>query len=278
MKKSQYMGVLANFGLSHREARIYLALLNKKDFTVSEIAKVSGMPRHTIYEILDTLIKKGVCTEKIGKVKRYKAIDPKIVFRSLIDQYKDHFEAQLCEKEKLALEVAKDFSMLYEKNRERVDPLEYIEVLKDRKQIYNRWRLLQNNAQHKILSFVKAPYASSSPIENIDDEIDVLKKNVEIRAIYECKDVEKDEFVRALSSWIPAGEKVRVIKELPVKLVIFDERITLIALNDPVTLEPSITTMIINHVGFAVAQEAVFESYWQRAIAFEEFMASGELE
>jgi len=269
---------LIELGLSQREARVYLVLLKKSNFTATEIAKVSGIPRQKIYDILDNLIKKGICTEKVGKIKRYKATEPEFVCRGLVERHKNDFENELLAREKLAHELSRDLAVPYERNQERVDPLEYIEILKDRRQIYRKWKLLQSRAQHEILAFTKAPYTLPLPDGDIDDEIDILKRKVKIRAIYEYGDVKKDEFIRALSSWVFAGEEARVIKELPMKLVIFDEQITIIPLIDPISLESSLTAMIINHPGFATAQKAVFENYWESAMPYEEFMASGELE
>ena len=269
--------MLVKLGLSRRESRIYLALLNKNSFTATEIAKVSDIPRQKIYELLDNLIKKGVCVEKIGKVKRYKAVEPESVFGSLIDQFKSNFEVKfnefelkLKEREKISRELSDDLSALYEKNRERIDPLEYIEILKDKKQIHKKWISLFRKAKQEILGFTKAPYTAPFT-EDMNDEIDALKSKVSIRSIYEYKDVIKEELVKVISFWISAGEEARVIKELPMKMLIFDEKITMFALNDPISLKPSITTMIINHPSFAKALKYVFESVWEKAIPFEEF-------
>ncbi len=49
------------------------------------------------------------------------------------------------------------------------------------------------------------------------------------------------------------------------------KKITMFALNDPISLKPSITTMIINHPSFAMTLKYVFESIWEKAIPFEEF-------
>jgi hypothetical protein len=70
------------------------------------------------------------------------------------------------------------------------------------------------------------------------------------------------------------GEECRVIKELPMKLVIIDEKITMLALNDPVSMKPSITTMIIDHPSFALAQKEVFESYWSKSVPLKSFIKS----
>ncbi len=259
-----YIEKLTKLGFTLREARVYVSLLNNSSFTATEIAKISNIPRQKIYEILDNIIKKGICIEKVGKVKRYKAVEPEIVFRSIIVQYQEN--------EKIALELSKNLSSLYDKNRERIDPLEYIEILKDAGQINKKWLTFQKNAKHEIIAFSKAPY-SAPHNENASIEYDLLKNKVKFRGIYEYNDTifsEKEGF-KLISSLISAGEEARIVKELPMKLAIIDERITMLALNDPISLKPSITTIIINHPSFAMAQKYVFESIWNKALTLEEF-------
>jgi HTH-type transcriptional regulator, sugar sensing transcriptional regulator len=36
-------------------------------------------------------------------------------------------------------------------------------------------------------------------------------------------------------------------------------------------MKPSITTMVVNHPSFALAQKEVFKSYWTKSISFEDF-------
>ena len=81
----------------------------------------------------------------------------------------------------------------------------------------------------------------------------------------------KEDFWEIISSWAAAGEESRIIEELPMKMIIFDEKITMFSLNDPISLKPSITTMIINHPSFAMALKYVFESIWEKAMPFQEF-------
>jgi HTH-type transcriptional regulator, sugar sensing transcriptional regulator len=56
------------------------------------------------------------------------------------------------------------------------------------------------------------------------------------------------------------------------KLVISDVTITMFALNDRISLKPSITTMIVNHPSFAFAMKKVFEAIWNSSITLEEYM------
>jgi len=56
------------------------------------------------------------------------------------------------------------------------------------------------------------------------------------------------------------------------KMMIIDEKITMLALIDPISTKSSITTMIVTHPNFAMAQKQVFQSYWDQAIALETFI------
>ncbi len=55
---------LQKLGLSKRESEIYIALLKKKEFTAPEIGKITSVSRNKSYEILQSLVKKNLCTEK----------------------------------------------------------------------------------------------------------------------------------------------------------------------------------------------------------------------
>ncbi len=259
--------LIINFGLSLREAKVYTTLFRKKDFTASELQQLVDIPRTKVYEVLHQLISKGMCTEKkIGRNKKYEATNPVSVFDKLL---KD-----LAVKENIANNVLKILTSIYKQRDERDNPLDYIEVLKDKKQISERWLAFQKNAKKEMIGFTKPPY--SSPFtEDVNEETNALKRNIKIRSIYEYKDIIKEEFLKVISLWISAGEEARIVEELPMKLVIIDEKITMFALNDPISLKPSITTMIINHPSFAKALKYVFESIWEKAMPFEEFKIKG---
>ena len=272
INEGKHIKELRSLGLSENEAKTYLTLLTKNSMTVGEIAKLSGVPRPKLYEILTKLIVKGLCIEKIGKVKRYHVVEPNIVKEKLISDY----QVQLEQKKIIANNFSNAVNSIYLQNVNKTDPLEYIEILKDKGKIRKRWLTLQKNAKQEILCFTKAPY--SAPFsENVDVETDLLKRKVKIRGIYEYNDImySEKEGIKIISSLISAGEEARIVKELPMKLAIIDENITMLALNDPVSLKPSITTIVINHPSFAIAQKYVFESIWEKAMPFEEFKIKG---
>jgi HTH-type transcriptional regulator, sugar sensing transcriptional regulator len=129
---------------------------------------------------------------------------------------------------------------------------------------------------HELLAFSKAPYSVPFAADH-DKEIKALERGVKFRSIYEYQDVEKQELMEVIDMWVSAGEEARVIKELPMKMVIFDDKITMFALNDPISLKPSITTLLINHPSFNKALKYVFESIWEKSIPYHEFIKDENL-
>jgi len=274
---------LQNSGLTKREAHIYLALLQKKEFAASELASIIPVGRTKVYEIIPNLIAKGLCSEvqKDGK-KMYRAVDPKTALQSLLSFFSQQVEEEISRKKEEIVKKEEMFSKLedeletiYTNNQEKSASLDYIEVLKDVNQIRNRWIELQKNTRKEILGFNKPPY-SVPPPENMKYQQKLMKKKtVKGKGIYEYKDLYQNgiptDFYPVFEYYESLGEECRVIESLPMKLMIMDEKITMLALNDPVSMKPSITTIIIKHPDYALAQKEVFESYWRKAVSFKEF-------
>ncbi len=68
-----------------------------------------------------------------------------------------------------------------------------------------------------------------------------------------------------------AGEEVRIAYKLPMKMMIFDEKIVIIALQNEITSKPSLTTMLIEHSDLAKTLKETFNMYWQKSMTLEEF-------
>lgn len=74
---------LTDIGLTEKEARVYLALLELGEGTVSAIAQKSELKRAIIYVVLEKLNKLGYVS-KVGqsKIERFTAVDPLQLFNS----------------------------------------------------------------------------------------------------------------------------------------------------------------------------------------------------
>ena len=262
---------LEQFGLSGKEAEVYLALLQKKEFTAPDIARITTVTRTKIYEYLEKLVQKGLCNVNLRNGQKFfSAVNPKIVFKGIISNYEQELEEK--KKEAAALEI--ELASIHKGNLDNFDPVSYIEVLTDISQIKAKWLDIQNNAKKEILAFTKPPYTRKVE-DNLEEEAALLNKNLVIKSIYEYGGLngeELDELIAGIEAFRDAGEQPRVIKELPMKLLICDEMITMLALNDRVSLKPSITTIIVDHPSYARAQKEVFNAYWEKAMTVEELI------
>jgi len=78
-----FLKQLTNFGLSDKEAKIYLTLLEMELATVFEVAKHSGINRSSAYVVLESLKKKGlVGISDDKKVRHYIAASPETLIYS----------------------------------------------------------------------------------------------------------------------------------------------------------------------------------------------------
>lgn len=262
---------LQELGLSGRESEIYLALLSNRELSAPEVAKITSVTRTKTYEILQNLVKKGVCNERYKNgMKVFSSVEPVIAIQNILSVY----ENELSRKKRIADKFKDTLVKIHMNKAGKNDPLDYIEVLTDIGQIRERWLTIQKNTKHELLLFTKPPYTAALE-ENVEAEAEVLKSKIIDKSIYEFNNVNSEEEIKNLINTIEAyqkiGEQARIIKELPMKLAISDETITMLALTDRISMEPSITTMIIDHPKFAKAQKKVFESYWKEAITIEEF-------
>ncbi len=64
---------LKSFGLSEYEAKALLALLSRGAMTAREIAEVSGIPRTSVYDVMNSLIAKGL-VESFGKPAKFRSL------------------------------------------------------------------------------------------------------------------------------------------------------------------------------------------------------------
>jgi HTH-type transcriptional regulator, sugar sensing transcriptional regulator len=266
---------LQESGLTKREALVYLALLQKKEFAASEIASIVPIGRTKIYEILPSIISKGLCSEiqKNGK-KIYRAVEPAVALQNLLNFFKREHEEIFHKKELLITDLKDELSGIYDTNADKTDSLDYIEVLKDLNQIKKRWIELQRNIKYEMLAFNKPPYIVNLN-QNVKHEKKVFKRKIKGQGIYEFKGYdspgEREQFFRVLEEFTSLGEECRVIENLPMKMMVMDERITMLALNDPVSMKPSTTTMIVAHPGYALAHKEVFNSFWNKAVPVKQF-------
>lgn len=266
---------LSALGLTTYEAKAYVALLGRGSFTAAEVARQGELPRQRIYDVLGTLVEKGLASARPGRVVKYAAIAPELAIERLVAAHRRQLEAL----ERSAGELVSQLGPAFESGRANTNPLDYIEVLRDAGAISERFNELQASVKEEILVFTKPPYATP-PQENVEG-LEVLRSH-RARSIYEMSAFEHPDWIDGIRRFIAAGEEARFVESLPLKLVIIDEAIVMFGMQDPVASGNDLTIMVVEHPSLAAILKTAFEATWQRGLdidaaeaAFRETAAAG---
>jgi HTH-type transcriptional regulator, sugar sensing transcriptional regulator len=267
----QLVSTLSDLGLTNYEARVYLALTRRGSSTAAESARIAEIPRQRIYDVLASLVTRGLASARPGQVTKYVATPPAEAVEALVSDHRQRLE-QL---ERESRVLAESLTPAFESGQEHTDPLEYIEVLRDRRAINQRFGELQAGIEREILVFTKPPYATP-PEENVEG-LEVTQSH-EVYAVYEFSIFDDPENVAGVRQFIEAGEQARFVEELPLKLVIIDERIVLFGMEDPVEAGPALTMLVVEHPALAQVLKVAFMQVWREGMDFAEAAAHAGVE
>jgi sugar-specific transcriptional regulator TrmB len=228
------------------------------------VARVAGLPRQRIYDVLGGLVQKGLAATRPGSVVKYAATEPALAIERLVGARRDEFRGL----ELGAAATVRALTAAFVAGREHTDPLEYIEVLRDPGAINARFDELQASIKRSILIFTKPPYAKP-PQENIEG-LEVVRSH-EARSIYEFSVFDDPAVAAGVRRFIEQGEQARFVPELPLKLVIIDETIVMFGMQDPIAASTmELTMMVVEHPSLATVLKTAFDAYWAQGLTFEQ--------
>ncbi len=299
MKSKLVIKSFSDFGLSTYEAKSYLSLLKKDSLSAVEVAKISGVPRGRVYEILDNLLDKGLCNSIPGKVNKYRAADPVVLREKIepkirvveseinrrrqeidseIDRRKQKLNSEIEQKKqelnsikKNTDEIIESLVPLYKESRGENNPFEYIEIIKDPYQIHKKFIELVGKVEKEMLAFDKPPYTVDKETRKEQDtqQDELLKAGkIRIKTIHEIPKTKEElhlklKFIRETAD-LDCDEN-RVIAELPIKMAIFDEKVAIFELKDHVSIGESFTFQVVEHSALAKTLKITFETLWEKA-------------
>lgn len=254
---------LTRLGLTSYEARAYSALVRRDSFTAAQVAREAGLPRQRIYDVLGNLVQRGLASARPGHQVKYAAVAPELAIARLIAIQRE----ELAERERDAAEIVEALAPDYEAGQAHTDPLEYIEVLRDRGAINERFAELQSQVKREILVFTKPPYAKP-PQENVEG-LEVTRTH-DARSVYEASIFDDPATTEGVRRFVDAGEKARFVDRLPLKLVIIDETIVMFGMEDPVANSEALTIVVVEHPSLAQVLKIAFDTVWERGLTFDQ--------
>jgi HTH-type transcriptional regulator, sugar sensing transcriptional regulator len=261
---------LTRLGLTSYEAKAYLALVRRDSSTAAEVARLAGVPRQRVYDVLATLVEKGLASTRPGQVVKYAAIAPELALERLVSYERE----RLAELERETSALIEELSPAFHEGQTQADPLEYIDVLRDARAINERFGELQAGVKREILVFTKPPYATPAQ-ENVEG-LSVAQSH-KARSVYEYSAFDDPAFAEGVRQFIEVGEEARFVPELPLKLVIIDEKIVMFGMEDPVAGDGDgdheLTIMVVEHPSLAGILKIAFDAVWEQGLTFDEAYA-----
>src|SRR5579883_328158 len=253
---------LQSIGLNAYEARSYLVLVGHPRFKALELAARAHVPRQKIYEVLDSLVEKGFAQVIQEKTKLFSAVPPDEALPSYLARRRQSLEHQLEDQARAADSMIGDLMSAYSEGQGGRGTLDYLRIVSDPGQIAAQFRKMTAEAKHEYLEFSRPPYA----VDPLDAEVvmDARARGVVCRMIVEHGTLDPSH-KKFLADYQAAGVEVRQIEKVPMKMALFDGRVGLIELLDPVITKPTWTSVIFEHEGMAEAMKGLFEDYWRRA-------------
>ncbi len=258
-------------GLTEREAKIYITLLSGRMSTASDLQKAVDIPRTKIYEVLNKMVSRNICTEKkLGKNKMYEAVEPKLAMERIYENYRN----ELAQKKETIDRLSEIFTPIFENSKAIINPLDFIEVMEEKTQIHKRYIKSVAGTKVEMLTFNKGPYASDNDErlkEQENEEAKLLKRGGSSKGIYQYKEFEEiDWLYESIKKSVHDGEKARIVDSLPIKMLIFDDEKVMFPLEQPIKTSNDLTMIYIEHKQLAAACRILFDHMWNSGVDFEE--------
>lgn len=253
-------------GLSPYEARVLLALLQVGAANTAQIARLSGVPRTSSYQVLEALQVKHLAQRVPGE-------GPATWTSVGRDEVLDRLDA--AEEERLRQHRARSGrvrDVLAEALSDQPPAvLQHVQLIHGVAQVARSFDRLWADVEHEVVAFSRPPYVSAAG-EVAPAVIDALARGVRVRSLYQSAQVgdpDSAEFRAEIAAYVDAGVEARVVEQLPIKLLVFDRQSSLMALidNDHGSYP---TNLLIDHSGFSALQADAFEVRWSAATPFGE--------
>lgn len=248
-------GMFEGIGLAPEEEDLYLRLLATGATSVRDLTRDLqwGSPR--VRSVLKGLESKGFVTRSPSPTKAYVPVAPDAAVEHLALRR----EEEIARARSIASQLAVDFRV----KLQRTDPAELVEVLVGAEATTQRVLQLMTTARTEVADISKPPYLAS--LETYDPiEEDLLRRGVRIRVLYESAGLELQN-VTQIQRALDAGEEGRVLGELPMKLLIVDDKVALtpVASLDE-SKEPA--SLVLHAASIVNGLKLLFELLWERAV------------
>jgi sugar-specific transcriptional regulator TrmB len=246
-------------GLTPYEAKAYVALLYHGPLSPKGVNQKSGIPRPRTYDVLNSLVGKGLLMEQPGKPTKYLVVDPKIGLKKLTETLEKRMIREVEQKRSAVESLVSSLSEPYSSVKEIAAQEDIIWVTRKDSAMIARYVEAIRSVENE---FVLATALTTPPSKEILDAVkDLLRKKKSSRVIrpitpdWSKKDIE--EYVEL----IQLGDEIRYLAHEGLTFAVFDRKEALIWLPP----HPSVMTLWIKLPELAEVLVKHFEGLWEEA-------------
>ena len=240
---------LLSFDLNRYEAKVYETLLKLGESSAWKISLNSGVPQSKIYEVLNSLEKKGFVEKSAGRPLKFRAVDPELALKNYIENFKKSVESRINILESLYTTIKQTY--LSRKNNEDIS---IIWTLKGRDKVYAKALELINSAEHECYIAGHRPLKALNCIDSLGNI--ALNKNIKIKVLGNFSQFCKD-FMDS------AGIEYREMESFYEYLIIVDEREMLMVISQE---DGELFGIDVKAKECILANKNHFELLWRQAM------------
>lgn len=256
---------LTDLGISEREAKLYLAMLEYGEVTANEMLRITGVQRSKIYSILSRMVVHGLCHERIeGRYRFFTAIPPQEVKAALQREWDAEHQHRMDSAENIFDKLENSYLANHSK-----PALQTVEIIRNFANIHNRYLQLMNDVQTEVLAYVRPPVAATTKrAQEIQFKAQqaAIDRGVVLRSLFSLKHLGGVD-----QEWEKLGENdlMRVADNLPIKLFVFDGTKALVGLPSISENPDNFFMLFVEDPGFCQVLGEAFEENWKNAIRVE---------
>jgi DNA-binding transcriptional regulator GbsR (MarR family) len=242
-------------GMPPIDGALYAILVRHPRTTAAELSEQCGLSVQLVSRALSRLTANGMTSRVPGRPARYLAAAPDIALGTLLARKEAELRGARATVHRLT-EVFREASRF-------THPAELVEVVTGVENINNRVGHLQASARAEIKGFDKPPYVRS-PGHNHGAEHQRLVEGIRYRVIYDREALAWPG--RLAGDILPSsaqGEVGRVRPELPMKLILADDRMAIIPISSSEHVVDA--AYVIHPSALLEALVTLFEAEWARA-------------
>lgn len=254
-QQSSSRSAFAVLGLSEDEERAYHALTRARSATPGQLREELGGTAEDLMWVIAGLESKGLVSWTTGSPRRLLAAPPS----AAVDVLALKIERDLQRARVAAARLAAEWSQVA---RVR-EADELVEIITGTDAMLRRFEAMISSAQDEILGFAAAPIIAPDEV-NLGINIEALNRNVSLRTIYERAVLDTPGFSDVIAACEAAGEQVRLIDQVPSKMVLVDGTVGLLPVH--VDVQHAQPSAAVIHAPLTRTLTALFEELWRRAM------------